>query len=147
MFAWGLIGFIAGVLGRHNLLKRKWQLLVFGMLTGYLYGWILNVWTATGFMYELSWKAYIGLCATSFIPDTVHGVSTVVFLWLLADDWGASCGELSINSEYWRRDAMNLRKSAHPFRVCTFCMRGTWNLAAVFLGAPYTGELSRRRHD
>ena len=89
IIAWGLIGFIAGVLGRHNLLKRKWQLLVFGMLTGYLYGWILNVWTATGFMYELSWKAYIGLCATSFIPDTVHGVSTVVFLWLLADDWGA----------------------------------------------------------
>ena len=89
MFAWGLIGFIAGMLGRHNLLKKKWQLLVFGMFTGYLYGWILNVWSATGFMYELSWQAYIGLCATSFVPDTVHGISTVLFLWLLSDDWGA----------------------------------------------------------
>ena len=89
MFAWGLIGFIAGLLGRAGLLKKKWQLLVFGMLTGYLYGWILNIWTATGFMYELSWKAYLGLCATSFVPDTVHGVSTVIFLWLLSDDWGA----------------------------------------------------------
>ena len=89
MFAWGLIGFIAGLLGRAGLLKKKWQLLVFGMLTGYLYGWILNIWTAMGFMYELSWKAYLGLCATSFVPDTVHGVSTVIFLWLLSDDWGA----------------------------------------------------------
>ena len=90
MFALGfLIGFIAGMLGRHNLLKKKWQLLVFGMFTGYLYGWILNVWSATGFMYELSWQAYIGLCATSFVPDTVHGISTVLFLWLLSDDWGA----------------------------------------------------------
>ena len=89
MFAWGLIGFIAGLLGRAKLLNKKWQLLVFGMLTGYVYGWILNIWNGTGFLYELSWGAYLSLCITSFLPDTIHGISTVVFLLLLSDSWGA----------------------------------------------------------
>ncbi len=89
MFAWGLIGFLGGLLARYGLLKKKWQLLVFGMLTGYIYGWILNIWTGTGFTGELNWGSYLGLCATSFLTDSIHGVSTVVFLWLLSDSWGA----------------------------------------------------------
>ncbi len=89
MFAWGLIGFIAGLLSKAGLLKKKWQMFVFGMATGYIYGWILNIWSGTGFLYELSWKSYLSLCAASFVPDTIHGVSTVVFLWLLSDSWGA----------------------------------------------------------
>ena len=89
MFAWGLIGFLGGVLGRAGFLKKKWQLLVFGMLTGYLYGWILNIWEGTGFVAELSLGTYLSLCVTSFIPDTIHGLSTVAFLWLLSDSWGA----------------------------------------------------------
>lgn len=89
MFAWGLIGFIAGLFSRRGLLKKKCQLLVFGMFTGYLYGWILNIWSGAGFLYDLNWGSYLSLCATSFIPDTIHGVSTVIFLWLLSDSWGA----------------------------------------------------------
>ena len=89
MFAWGLIGFLGGLLSRYGLLKKKWQLFLFGLLTGYLYGWILNIWTGTGFTGELNWETYLGLCVTSFLTDSIHGVSTVVFLWLLSDSWGA----------------------------------------------------------
>lgn len=89
MFAWGLIGFVAGLLAKGGLLKKKWQLLLFGMATGYVYGWILNIWSGAGFLYELSLQSYLSLCVTSFIPDTIHGVSTVIFLWLLSDSWGA----------------------------------------------------------
>lgn len=89
MFAWGLIGFIAGFLNRYGLLAKKWQLFTFGLFSGYLYGAILNIWSGIGFLYELNWKSYISLCITSFPTDTIHAVATVVFLWLLSDSWGS----------------------------------------------------------
>lgn len=89
MFAWGLIGFLGGLLSRYGLFKKKGPLFVFGMLTGYIYGWILNIWTGTGFTGELNGGTYLSLCATSFLTDSIHGVSTVIFLWLLSDSWGA----------------------------------------------------------
>ena len=89
MFAWGLIGFIAGILAKHNLLQKKWQLVVLGMASGYIYGWLLNIWNGVGFLYDLDFRGYIGLNITSFPLDTVHSVSTVIFLLLLYKPWGA----------------------------------------------------------
>lgn len=89
MFAWGLIGFIAGLLSRRGWLGKKWQYVVFGMVCGYIYGWILNIWSGAGFVYGLSWESYISLCITSFIPDSIHGAATAIFLLMLADSWGA----------------------------------------------------------
>ena len=89
MFAWGLIGFIAGILAKHDLLKKKWQLIVLGMASGYIYGWLLNIWNGVGFLYDLDFRGYIGLNITSFPLDTVHSVSTVIFLLLLNVSWGA----------------------------------------------------------
>lgn len=89
MFAWGLIGFLAGLLSKRGLLKKKWQLIVFGAACGFIYGWILNIWSGAGFVYGLSWQSYISLCITSLLPDAVHGTATVIFLLLLSDSWGA----------------------------------------------------------
>lgn len=94
MFAWGLIGFLAGVLNRTGIFRKKWVLLTFGMLTGYLYGWILNIWNGVGFVYEINWESYLSLCVTSFFPDTVHGLATVIFLYLLSDPWGAKLNRI-----------------------------------------------------
>lgn len=87
MFAWGIIGFIAGLLEKAGLLKHKWQIYVFGFFSGYLYGWILNIWNGAGFLYDLSWKSYLSLCITSIPTDFVHASATVFFLWLLCDSW------------------------------------------------------------
>ena len=89
MFAWGLIGFLAGLLSKAGLLKKKWQLIVFGICCGYIYGWILNIWSGAGFVYGLSWESYISLCITSLLPDGIHSAATVIFLLLLSDSWGA----------------------------------------------------------
>lgn len=89
MFAWGLIGFLAGILSKHKLLAKKWQLILFGAAVGYIYGWILNIWSGAGFVYGLSWSSYLGLCFTSIIPDGIHSAATVIFLLLLSDSWGA----------------------------------------------------------
>ncbi len=89
MFAWGLIGFLAGLLSKKGLLKKKWQLVIFGIACGYIYGWILNIWSGAGFVYGLSWQSYLSLCFTSLIPDGIHSAATVIFLLLLSDSWGA----------------------------------------------------------
>lgn len=96
MFAWGLIGFIAGLLNKHGLLKRKWQQLIYGLLTGFLYGWILNIWSASMLMQELTLKSFLYLYATSFGLDLLHGVATVIFLFMLADSWTAKLKRVKI---------------------------------------------------
>ena len=89
MFAWGLIGFIAGIFSKHGLLQKKWQLIVIGMASGYIYGWLLNIWNGIGFISDLDFRAYMVLNLTSFPLDTIHSVSTVIFLLLLNESWGA----------------------------------------------------------
>ncbi|MEG2174861.1 MAG: ECF transporter S component [Oscillospiraceae bacterium] len=90
MFAWGMIGFLAGALAKHGFLKKKWQICLYGATTGYLYGWILNIWAAsTMMMAEMSWQAFLSLYVSSFVLDSVHSISTVIFLLLIAGSWGA----------------------------------------------------------
>ena len=89
MFSWGLIGFLAGVLAKRGWLRKKWQLFLYGSATGFLYGWIMNIWAGMGFLYDLTWQTYLMLGVSSFTTDLIHSVSTVIFLWLLADSWVA----------------------------------------------------------
>lgn len=87
MFSWGIIGFLAGVLNKAGLLKHKWQLLTFGFISGYLFGWIMNIWDGIGFLSEFTWEGYLSLCVASLPTDFIHALATVVFLWLLSDSW------------------------------------------------------------
>ena len=86
MFAFGLIGFLAGVLFRKGILRRsRAALCVFGGLAVFvLYGFILN--TSTLFTFQSSptlamlWPALL-----QGVPfDLVHAAATVIFLWLLS---------------------------------------------------------------
>lgn len=83
MFAWGLIGFCAGVL-RGPLKKHRGLLLCFGAISGVLYSMTMDVWTtlwAHGSFHLARYAAY----ALSALPVTVeYAVSNVIFLWLLA---------------------------------------------------------------
>lgn len=90
MFAWGMVGFAAGILAKRGALSKRRQLCAFGLATGFLYGWIMNVWAAsTMMMAEMNWHAFFFLYAASFPLDLLQGVSTVLFLLLLSDSWGA----------------------------------------------------------
>ena len=89
MFAWGIIGFLSGYLIKKDIINNKIKLYIFGALTGFIFGWIMNIWTATGYMYEFSWSAFFALYISSFIPDLIHSISTVIFLRFLYDPWRA----------------------------------------------------------
>lgn len=89
MFSWGLIGFLSGYLIKKNIINNKLKLYIFGALSGFIFGWIMNLWTATGYMGEFSTKSFLGLYISSLPTDSIHSIATVVFLKFLYDPWRA----------------------------------------------------------
>ena len=87
MYAWGLVGYLAGVLEDAGLLKRRGVVLVYGFLSAMLYGLLLNGWYVIGFVHPLSWPAVLAAYAAGFPLDCVHGIATVVFLAALYVPW------------------------------------------------------------
>lgn len=90
MYAWGLVGYLGGVLARHGLLHSKWQLAVSGVLSGLLYGAILNGWYVLGYVRPLVPETVIAAFLAGLPLDLVHGLSTAGFLLLVWIPWGRS---------------------------------------------------------
>lgn len=86
MFAFGVIGFLAGVLFRKGLLRRRTsELCVFGFIAAlFIYGGIMN--PASVLMFQAKPKLEMFLLAyLRGIPvDLVHATSTVIFLYFIA---------------------------------------------------------------
>lgn len=83
MFAWGFIGFMAGVLS--GLLKKnRIVLAVFGALAGLLYSLLMDVWTVVWADETFNLSRYAAAVATSFVVMIEYAVSNVLFLILLA---------------------------------------------------------------
>ena len=86
MFAFGMIGFLAGILYQKGILKaRKADLCIYGFLSVFLiYGGIMNpasILMSYGYITRSSLIAYY----ISGAPvDLVHAASTVIFLWFLS---------------------------------------------------------------
>lgn len=86
MFAFGVIGFLAGILYQKGILKaRKSDLCIYGFLSVFLiYGGIMNpasILMSYGYITKESLIAYY----ISGAPvDLVHATSTVIFLWFMS---------------------------------------------------------------
>lgn len=80
MLAWGLLGVIAAYLRRFNL--GKIHLIILGIVGAYLYGWIVNLWGWTTFIYPLTLKTFIVYQSNSVWFDTFHAIGNAVFLGL-----------------------------------------------------------------
>ncbi|MGL5695142.1 MAG: ECF transporter S component, partial [Peptostreptococcaceae bacterium] len=96
MFSWGIIGYLSGYMIKKEIINSKIKLYIFGFLSGFIFGWIMNIWTATGYMYEFSWKAFGALYISSIPTDFIHGVATVIFLKVLYDPWRAKLNRVKI---------------------------------------------------
>lgn len=120
MYAWGLVGYLAGELfatpahaedcrGRPGGPSRleapgagmtpaggsapgaaPLALVVYGLLSGPLYGLILNGWFVLGFVRPLTWQSALLAYGQGIPFDLVHGVSTALFLTLLWLPWQRS---------------------------------------------------------
>ncbi|MBQ5399520.1 MAG: ECF transporter S component [Ruminococcus sp.] len=79
MFAWGLIGFLAGLLS-DPLKRSKLVLILYAVFSGFLYSVILDTWTTLWADSGFNLTRFLALTATSFPITVVYIVSNVVFL-------------------------------------------------------------------
>ena len=95
MFAYGLIGFLAGLLfnrcGSKKNRSRHWErvhltwMCIYGALaTFFIYGGLLDFSSALNFSQEFSWAILLAKMTSGLPFNLVHAVSTVVFLFFLA---------------------------------------------------------------
>jgi len=87
MFAWGLMGFCAGIFGRRNLLKGNFSICVFGFIWGILYGVIMDSYQVLGFVSPITAKSVLLVFAAGFYFNLIHAFSTVIFLLCIAKPW------------------------------------------------------------
>lgn len=86
MFAFGVMGIIAGLVYKTGILKSRVVISVFGFLCAMLYGLILNIYHIL-FYVEPSFPAIIAAIIASLPFDLAHCISTSVFLLFLASGW------------------------------------------------------------
>lgn len=95
MLAWGLIGFIAGFLAK-PLKKSRVFLLIFGVGSGIVFSFIMDVWTVLWYDNSFKWSLYLTAISTA-IPHTVlYSVSNFIFLWALAKPFGEKLNRIKI---------------------------------------------------
>lgn len=86
MFAFGMVGFVAGIFYRFGLLRtNRWSLCTFGFFSIFLiYGLIMNPASLLMFTPMLSKEALIAAFISGAPMDLVHAISTAIFLAILA---------------------------------------------------------------
>lgn len=87
MYAWGLVGYLAGVLADRGWLDHMPVLFAFGFASAFLYALPLNAWNAIGFIHPLTVPALLVSLGAALPFDLVHGVATVAFLAALYLPW------------------------------------------------------------
>lgn len=81
MIAWGLAGLSAGYLSKLKL--NTAVLIIIGVVWGYLYGFITNIWFWTAFIYPLTLKTFLVTQLNTVWFDTLHAAGNAVFLGVL----------------------------------------------------------------
>ena len=111
MYAWGLVGYIAGALARtgvleldenpakpHSLSLGKVVLLCYGFLSGLFYGFILNSWYIVAFLVPVTWQGALAAYLAGLPLDLIHSVATVLFLSVLYLPWKRKLSRIKHNA-------------------------------------------------
>ena len=87
MLAWGLIGYVAGLIAE-SLKRNRVLLLTYGVLSGIAFSLIMDVWTVLWYSAGFDMELYIA-SITAAIPHTIlYAVSNFIFLFFLAKPFG-----------------------------------------------------------
>lgn len=85
MFCCGIIGFLAGLLRKSGLLKSRRSVCLFGFLSGYLYGMIIDIWTVSAFTSQITLHSVLAVYASGFSFNTILAAATALFLFVLEE--------------------------------------------------------------
>jgi energy-coupling factor transport system substrate-specific component len=82
MIGWGFIGIVGGLINRReNLTPNRYLIAILGLILGFIYGWITNLWSF--FILNApsrTWAAFLSINILSIPFDIAHGLSNFVFL-------------------------------------------------------------------
>jgi len=82
MFGWGLIGIIGGILNPKKESKPNRGVNAFiGFSLGFIYGWILNIWSWILFITPLTFKSFLLYNLSSIYMDLSHALTNAIFLY------------------------------------------------------------------
>lgn len=88
MFAFGIIGFLAGVLFRGKRKKYKESSLVLcvfgGIATLVIYGFLMDTSSVMMYSGNIQWETFLAMYVSGLPFNIIHGISTMVFLFFLA---------------------------------------------------------------
>ena len=95
MLAWGLIGFLAGVLAS-PLKKSRLFLYFYGILAAVGYSLLMDVWSAVWLAGEFLPSLYFAKLLTSLPHTALYAASNVIFLILFAKPFSEKLGRIKI---------------------------------------------------
>lgn len=72
---------------RYTTERAPLGLCLWGLATGFVYGWIMNVQFIFGYVDPITWQTIAAAYVSSFFFDLSHGVCTFLVLWALASPW------------------------------------------------------------
>lgn len=87
MFAWGLLGLIAGLISK-PLKKSRILLLLYGIFSGAAYSFLMDVWTVLWYNGTFDFSLYLSALATAVPYTILYSVSNVVFLLIFSKPFG-----------------------------------------------------------
>ena len=86
MFAFGVIGFVAGIFFKKAFLRKtKTVLCIFGFLATFvIYGGIMNSASILMWQSEITWEMVLTACIMGMPMDLIHAFGTAFFLWFIS---------------------------------------------------------------
>lgn len=85
MFALGVIGLVSGLMVNKKI--PTWLLVIWGFASGFVMGWIMDIYYIIGFVDPITVKSVLTSVAASFYFDFVHALFTGVLLLLVGKRW------------------------------------------------------------
>jgi energy-coupling factor transport system substrate-specific component len=95
MFAWGMIGLIAGLLAS-PLKKSRVFLLIYVFLAGAVYSLIMDVWTVMWYNSGFNAQMYLTALATAVPYTVLYAASNVIFILIFAKPFGEKLERIKI---------------------------------------------------
>ena len=95
MLSWGLIGLFAGFLAK-PLKKSKAALLVYGVVSGIVFSFIMDIWTVLWYNNGFDLSLYLAALTTA-VPHTVlYAFSNFIFLFFMYKPFGDKLNRIKI---------------------------------------------------
>ena len=102
MLCLGLIGFLAGLFYRLPMMQNKSGTMCIWFLSGFLYGFIADIWTILSMSEAITVSLILGVYARAFYFNLTLAISTAVFLLLVGKPMIGKLERIKVKVRYFR---------------------------------------------